>query len=281
MTPDETTGSAPAPTAELPQELEIPVLGLGTWELTGSTCEEIVEEALILGYRHIDTAEAYGNEERIGRALDAAAVDRDELFITSKVFRDNLRADEVAHACRASLDRLGTDYLDLYLIHWPNPEVPLEETVNALKQLVVDDLVRGWGVCNFTASHLTGLTPLGRPATNQVELHPYLVQDELDRACWKRGIPITAYSPLGRGRLADDEVLGEIGGSHGKTAAQVALRWSIQRGRIVIPKASSRPHLVENLDVFDFELGDDELDRIDGLDRGVRFVDPAWAEFDR
>ncbi|MDX1632952.1 MAG: aldo/keto reductase [Thermoanaerobaculia bacterium] len=141
--------------------------------------------------------------------------------------------------------------------------------------------IGAWGVCNFTRSWLEELLELGRPATNQIEIHPFLVQDQLYDACREWGIPLTAYSPLARGRVTGDRVLKEIGETHGKTAAQVALRWSLDRGRIVIPKSSGSEHLRENLDVFDFSLDDDELDRIDALDAGERIIDPSWMDFDR
>lgn len=276
---DSATRTRRAPSKELPQGVDVPVLGLGTWQLTGSTCERTVAEALEMGYRHLDTAEAYENEEEVGRGLAAAEIDRDEVFLTSKVWHHNLAPDEVDTACSRSLERLDTDYLDLYLIHWPNEAIPLSETVGALGALRDEGRIRAWGVCNFTRTLLEELMELGRPATNQIELHPFLVQHDLFDACRVWGIPLTAYSPLARGRVTGDGVLKEIGERYGKTAAQVALRWSLDRGRIVIPKASGTKHLRENFDVFDFSLDDQELDRIDALDAGERIIDPEWMDF--
>ncbi|MFW6199948.1 MAG: aldo/keto reductase [Gemmatimonadota bacterium] len=277
---DTATRSHDIPTKELPQGVEIPVLGLGSWQLTGSTCRRTVAEGLEMGYRHLDTAEAYENEKEVGRGLADSGVDRDDVFLTTKVWYENLAPDAVHAACEDSLDRLGTDYVDLYLIHWPTDRVPLSETVGALKELRDEGRIRAWGVCNFTRSWLEELLELGRPATNQIEIHPFLVQDELFDACRGWGIPLTAYSPLARGRVTGDRVLKEIGEAHGKTAAQVALRWSLDRGRIVIPKSSGKEHLRENFDVFGFSLDDEELDRIDALDAGERIIDPSWMDFE-
>lgn len=258
---------------------EIPQIGLGTWELKGDECEEVVRTALEMGYRHIDTAEMYENEEAIGRAI--ADIDRDELFLTSKVWWDNLHKYDVPDACEGSLERLGTEYLDLYLVHWPNAGIPLEETVEAMQRLREDGLIRAWGVSNFTRAHLDDALELDRPAMNQVELHPYLRQEELDRYCRRHNVRLTAYSPLARGEVDEDELLDRIGTRYGKTGAQVALRWSIQHGHVVIPKSSTPRHLATDLDIFDFTLSQEEMERIDGLDEGRRIIEPDFAEFDR
>ncbi len=198
-------------TQVVPQGLAIPLLGLGTWKLTGSACEPVVETALDLGYRHIDTAEAYGNEEPIGRVVATACLDRGELFITSKVGRDHLLSPDVREACRQSLDRLGMGFLDLYLVHWPNRAIPIAETLGALEGLREEGLIRAWGVSNFTPAHLHEVMEVGSPATNQVEVHPYFQQRELETACREFGIPMSAYRPLDQGRVADDPVLTEVG----------------------------------------------------------------------
>lgn len=266
---------------EIAGGLELPRVGLGTWELTGGRAVRVVAAALEMGYRHVDTAEAYGNEAKVGHGLTAADVDRDDVFLTSKVFRDHLEEDDVERALDASLSRLQTDYLDLYLIHWPNAEIPVEETVGALEAQREEGKIRAWGVSNFTPAHLDEMLEHGRPAVNQVEVHPYLAQEELMAACGERDVPVIAYSPLARGAVADDGVLADIAADHGKTPAQIALRWSLQKGRAVIPKASGAGHLGQNLDVFNVELDTDEMARIDGLDEGRRIIDPGWAEFDR
>ena len=267
------------PTAELHHGPRIPRIGLGTWQLEGTECEEAVLAALEVGYRHVDTAEMYGNEEAVGRALDAWG-DAD-VFVTSKVWRDHLRPDELKRACHASLDRLGTDVIDLYLVHWPDSKVPVDETVGALDELLAEGAVASWGVSNFTVAHLEETLEHGHPSMNQVELHPRLRQEELDRFCQEHDIGVTAYSPLAQGEVMDQDVLDDIGEHHGKTAGQVALRWSLQHGHVVIPRSSSREHIRQNADILDFELGMDEMRRIDGLDRGERLIDPDFAEFDR
>ncbi len=268
------------PAITLPGDIEAPQVGLGTWTLRGSECEQVVGNALAMGYRHIDTAEMYENEDAIGRAI--ASVDRAELFLTSKVWPDHLHAEDVRYACESSLKRLNTDYLDLYLIHWPNRSVPIEETVGALRRLVDDGRIRAWGVSNFTRGHLDDLRRLGSTvAVNQVELHPFFNQQVLAGYCADNGVPITAYRPLGKGRVNHDHVLSGIALRHGRSPAQVALRWIVQRGHLAIPRSASRRHLQENIEVFDFSLDASEMARIDALPQSGRLVVIAGAEFDR
>lgn len=267
------------PTVALPGDIEAPQLGLGTWTLRGSECEQTVRRALDLGYRHIDTAEMYENEEAIGRAI--ASVDRDELFLTSKVWPDHLHAEDVRHACQESLGRLNTDYLDLYLIHWPNSSVPMEETIGALRRLVEDGRIRAWGVSNFTRSHLEEARGYGTVAVNQVELHPFFNQRHLAEYCAGIGVPVTAYRPLAKGRVNHDHALSGLALRHGRSPAQVALRWSIQHGHLAIPRTTDARHLRENIEVFDFHLDASEMVRIDALPQGNRLVAIAGAEFDR
>lgn len=254
-------------------------MGLGTWELRGDACKRTVVEALELGYRHIDTAEGYGNESDIGSAIRGAP--RHELFLASKVWRDNLHRDDLRAACEGSLHRLGTDYLDLLLVHWPNSAIPIEETISAFVELREEGRIRAWGVSNFTSAHLREIADRDDIGTNQIELHPYFRQDELVATCRELAIPITAYSPLAKGRVAEDEVLQGIAREHGATPAQVALRWTTRRGRLVIPKASSREHLRENLDSFGIELSEEELRAIESRPQRPRIVDGNWSEFDR
>ena len=279
MTPNHPARAVPS--LALPQDVETPALGLGTWQLTGGACEEVVEAALDLGYRHIDTAEVYGNEEEVGRALASSSLRREDVFLTSKVARDHLRASDVNRACHRSLERLGTDYVDLYLVHWPDRTIPMAETLEALEALKEEGRIRAWGVSNFTPAHLREALQVGVPATNQVELHLYFQQPDLQAACNEMGIPLSAYRPLDQGRVAEDPVLTEMGRQHGKTAAQVALRWVLQSGCVALPKASSPERLRENLELFDFELTPQEMDRLSTLDQNHRRLEPAWAEFDR
>lgn len=256
----------------------IPALGLGTWMLSGTACAERVEEALRMGYRHIDTAQMYGNEADVGRAMSRSGIDRGEIFLTTKLALENLRHAEVLASTRASLSRLQTDYVDLLLIHWPSEEVPLEETLGAMLELRDRGRVRHLGVSNFPPARLERALAHAPIVCNQVEYHPYLSQGVLLATLRGHGLALVAYSPLARGRVARERVLQQIGDAHGKTPAQVALRWLVQQPAVgVIPKAASSRHLNENLRIFDFTLSSPEIARIDALHRGERLVDPGWA----
>lgn len=279
MSDAQTAPDVDIPTLALEHRGEIPVMGLGTWELEGDECTRIVRSALEMGYRHIDTAEVYENEENVGRGIEGW--DREEFFLTSKVWRSHLRDGDLQEACRASLERLGTDYLDLYLVHWPDSSIPLRETIGALDELRDEGAIRAWGVSNFTIEHLEDTFEHGTPSVNQVEIHPWLAQAELSEFCREHGVVVTAYSPLAQGEGPGADRLEEIGESHDRSGAQVALRWSIQHGRVVIPKSSSEDHLAENLGALDFELSDEEMDEIDAMDEGRRLLEPDFAEFDR
>ncbi|MFC4246530.1 aldo/keto reductase [Natribaculum luteum] len=245
--------------------LEIPTVGLGTWRMTGHTCRRAVETALELGYRHVDTAQKYGNEREVGIAISASDVSREELFLTTKVWGRNARYDDVLESTKASLDRLGVDYVDLLLVHWPNPLVDVAETMAAMNDLHEEGLVRAIGVSNFSVDQLQKAQrasdlPL---LTNQVQFHPYEPQRELLAYCQDEEIVLTAYSPLAHGGVVHDDTLTEIGWRYGVSPAQVAIRWAIQHaGVIAIPKAASREHLAENVDVFDFELTRSEMAEI-------------------
>lgn len=252
----------------------IPKLGLGTWQNTGPSCTRSVRIALELGYRHIDTAQAYGNEEEVGSGIADADVDREEVFLTTKIWRSNLRYDDVISSVRESLDRLGTDYVDLLLIHWPHPRRPLEPTLRAMSELRDEGAVRHLGVANFTVDQLRAAVRISDDplVTDQVLYHPMKDQSALRRYCEDADIALTAYSPLARGGVIDDDQLRTIGERYDKSAVQVALRWLLQQPCVVaIPKATSRQHIEENLDVFDFSLTDGEMaeiyDRQPGLKR--------------
>jgi diketogulonate reductase-like aldo/keto reductase len=261
----------------LPSGYPMPVLGLGTWGLVGAACERIVSQALELGYRHLDTAELYDNEQEIGRAM--AGAERADLFLVSKVSSANLHTKDVIRACRQSLDRLRTGYLDLYLIHWPNDEVPVEETMDALQYLVEERLVRSIGVSNFDVGRLQeAMDASDVPiSTNQVEYHPYRPRRELPQFCAAHGIALTAYSPFARGRVLRDPLLLRIGHAHGKSAAQVCLRWLLQKGALVIPKAASADHLKENRDMDGWELSTEDMQQIDELGIEMKVVDATYT----
>jgi 2,5-diketo-D-gluconate reductase B len=261
----------------------IPAIGLGTWDLRGRTCARMVELALRLGYRHIDTAEMYDNEREVGEGLRASGIRRDDVFITTKVWPDHLAAAQLQRATKESLARLRLADIDLLLIHWPNPRIPLAETMGALCRMKQAGFTRHIGISNFTVPLIEEAVRLATEplVTNQIEWHPYLDQSKVVAACSRHGLAVTAYSPIARGRAGNDAKLLRIGMHHGKTPAQVSLRFLIQEDAIVIPRTSRRERLEENMAIFDFELGPAEMDEIRRLARGGgRVVDwsgaPEW-----
>lgn len=267
------------PTIELKDGNKIPILGLGTWQLTGKSCEQSVKDAISLGYNHIDTAEFYGNHKEIGRAIKNA--DRKKLFITSKVWYDNLKYDYVLKSCDKTLKDLGTNYLDLYLIHWPNNKIDMKETFDALKKLYDDKKIKSVGVSNFTIKHLEYALSVSKVpiVVNQVEFHPYLYQKELLDFCNSNKIILTAYSPLARGKVFNEKKMTEISKKYKKTPGQITLRWMIDKNIVVIPKASSLNHLKSNMDVFDFKLSETDNIMIEALNKNERMINPGFAEF--
>lgn len=247
---------------------ELPAIGLGTSGL--GDCGEIVATALGLGYRLIDTAWKYSSERGVGEGMRISRVARNEIFLTTKVSHEYLRADDFARSVDESLEALGVDYVDLLLVHWPNPEIPLSETIAALAKAKRQDLARHIGVANFNIALLDEAIRLSPEPfiTLQAEYHPYLDQRLLLEACRQRGLLFTAYCPLGRGRLLRDPVLMEIGAQKGRSVAQIALRWLIQQGNIIpIPRSTNPQRLAENLDVFGFALTPDEIRRINARKR--------------
>jgi len=256
---------------------DIPVIGFGTSTL--GDCDEIVATALQLGYRHIDTARKYGTECGVGAGIRASGVARKDIFVTTKVSHEYLRADDFARSVDGSLRDLGLAYVDLLLVHWPNPDIPLRETMQALARAKRESLTRHIGVANFPMALLKEAIRLcPEPlVTNQVEFHPHLDQSKLLAACRRHGLVLTAHCPLGRGRLMDEPVLADIARQKGRTVAQVALRWAIQQGGVVpIPRSANSGHIAENIDIFDFALTDDEMARIDALKRpGSRIANPG------
>lgn len=263
------------------QGVEVPTLGYGTWQLTGSDCEQGVEHALRSGYRHVDTAQMYENEDRVGAGMSASGVDRGEVFLTTKISNDNHAREDVLRSTDESLARLGTDYVDLLLIHWPlqqHIEVPLSETLEAMRELADQGKARNLGVSNFTPSQLAEARGQAPILCNQVECHPYFAQRELHQISVEQDLLLTAYSPLARGDVMDDETLTEIGEAHDAGPVEVALRWLIQRDHVAaIPKATSPEHIDSNLQALEIELSDEEMQRIDELDRGRRIIDPDFA----
>jgi 2,5-diketo-D-gluconate reductase B len=261
------------------QGVEIPKLGLGTWQLTGAACERAVAEALALGYRHVDTARMYANEAEVGRAIAAAGVAREELFLTTKLLPSALSADGVRRQLDGSLSDLGLDHVDLLLIHWPATDgTPLAETLGAMVDAQQQGAVRHLGVSNFPSAMVREALELAPIVCDQVEYHPYLGQPALLALARERDLMLTAYSPLAQGEVLCDPTIEKIAQAHGKTPGQVVLRWLLDQPNVAaIPKASSREHRAANLDIFDFELTDDQRDAIAGLERGRRTIDPSFG----
>ena len=268
-----------APPLRLDDGVEIPQLGFGVFQIPPEDTTETVGRALETGYRHIDTAAAYRNERGVGEAVRACGLDRDDVFVTTKCWNDDQGHEQATRALRASLERLGMDAVDLYLIHWPAPRRGLYvETWKAFVEAREQGLVRSIGVSNFLPEHLrrlideTGVTP----SVNQVELHPYLQQGELRQVHEELGIATEAWSPLAQGEVLDDPEIKRIAEAHGRTAGQVVLRWHLQLGNVVIPKSVTPRRIEENFDVFGFELSREDMEAMSVLDRGHRTgPDPA------
>jgi diketogulonate reductase-like aldo/keto reductase len=262
--------------------VEMPCLGLGVYKVEkGQQVETTVQTALELGYRSIDTAAFYENEEGVGRAIQASGINRHDLFITTKVWNTDQGYEETLRAFDESMNKLQLDYLDLYLIHWPVKEKYLE-TWRALEKLYKEGRVRAIGVSNFKIHHLEDIFRHSeiKPAVNQVELHPRLSQEELRLFCRQNEIAVEAWSPIARGRLLNDPVLTAIGQQHGKSSAQVMLRWHLQNDVVIIPKSVTPARLKENIELFDFELSSEEMNQINGLNRNERYgADPDHFDF--
>jgi len=259
---------------ELANGVRMPRFGLGVWRSQpGAETERAVAAALRHGYRLVDTAALYGNEADVGRAVRASGIPREQIFITTKVWNDDHGYDNTKRAFHASLDRLGMDYVDLYLIHWPVPARGLfKETYRAIEDLYEEGLIRAIGVSNFKVRHLEELMTSCRikPMVNQIELHPLLTQRETVEFCQKEGIQIESWSPIMRGKL-DLPLLHELAAKYGKTPAQIVIRWHLQHGYVVIPKSVREERIAENSRVFDFELSGEDMRRIDGLNEDRRF----------
>lgn len=263
--------------------VKIPAIGLGTWELRGRTCARLVEQALRLGYRHIDTAQIYENEREVGEGLRASGVPRGEVFVTTKIWTSHFAPHELERSAKDSLNKLRLSEVDLLLLHWPNPRVPLSETVDALAHVRKLGMARNIGVSNFTVALMEeAIEKCPAPLScNQVEYHPYLDQTRVREACARHDMALVAYSPIAKGRVRKDEVLAGIGRVHGKSAAQVCLRWLVQQNVSAIPRTSRLERLSENIEIFDFELSAAEIAEISALSRSDgRLTDfgssPKW-----
>lgn len=258
----------------------IPQIGLGTWQLSGATLDAAVEAAAKAGYRHFDTAPRYENEAEVGTALRGTGLARDDYFLTTKVWHTELRADAFRASAERSVEALGVGPVDLLLIHWPDPNVPLAETLGALVQAKRDGLTRHIGVSNFPARLLDEAVSIAEEplVANQCEYHPRLDQTKVIEACRRHGIAFVAYAPIGSGRLLEDPVIGAIAAQHGKSPAQVMLRWHLQQGNVAIPRSSNPGRVAENIAITDFALSDDQMASLSGLAAADgRIFNPAWV----
>jgi len=265
----------------LANNIKIPILGLGTWTLSGDKGSAAVEKALKMGYTHIDTAEFYENEEEIGEVIQGFY--RKKLFITSKVWYEHLDYHDVINACKKSLKKLKTDYLNLYLIHWPDPAGrDMKATFEALKKLYSDGLIKGVGVSNFVKKHLDQAIPICNSLKlpilmNQIEFHPFLYQKELFNYCKSFDIHVVAYCPIAQGLILKEKTIKHIALKYQKTPAQISLRWLVQKNIIAIPRSTSEKHLQDNLNIFDFEIADLDIKKINEVNQNKRTVFSPWA----
>jgi 2,5-diketo-D-gluconate reductase A len=270
---DSATGSVPELT--LNDGRTIPQLGFGVFQIPPPDTEAATTAALEIGYRHIDTAEMYGNEQGVGRAVASSGLDRSEVFVTSKLNNGFHRPEDARPAFARTLEALGFEYVDLFLIHWPLPTLyggDFVSTWNVLEEFRADGRARSIGVSNFQPAHLDKLATDTEvvPAINQIEIHPYLTQDDLRRYDASHHIVTEAWSPIAQGRVLDDPTIVGVASAVGKTPAQVVLRWHIQRGDVVFPKSVTPSRMRENFGIFDFELGPEDMDRITALNRNER-----------
>lgn len=262
------------PTITLNNQTQIPQLGFGVFQVPPEQTADTVTKAFEVGYRHIDTAQMYGNEQEVGVAIANADIPRDELYVTSKLNNGFHRPDDARRAFDDTMSKLGLDQIDLFLIHWPLPTLydgDFVSTWQTLSEFVADGRARSIGVSNFQPAHLeriiaeTGVVP----AVNQIEVHPYFTNEEARAASIRHGIEVEAWSPIAQGAVLSDETIGEIAAAHGKTVSQVTLRWHVERGDIVFPKSMKEERMRENFDIFDFSLTADEVATIAALDRGA------------
>ena len=270
MATDSTPG---VPTISLNNGVDIPQLGFGVFQIKPEETAKATATALEIGYRHIDTAQMYGNEREVGQAVRESGIDRGEIFVTSKLNNNRLQHDDILTAFDATMEALGFDYLDLFLVHWPLPAVAdVVARWKAMEEIYASGRVRAIGVSNHHSNHLNAIFDRGeiRPAVNQIEVSPFLTQEELRAFDADHEIVTEAWSPIARGKVSEDPVITEIGGQHGKSPAQVTLRWHIQRGDVVFPKSVTRSRVEENFAIFDFELDEGQMAAISALDRGER-----------
>lgn len=259
---------------------DIPIIGFGTWELNRKECYEAVSCALEVGYTHFDTADIYSNHHEVGKAINDSDVPRDKVFLTSKVWRNNLKYAAVKESAYRFLDELDTSYIDLLLIHWPNRSIPLHETLRAFDELKDEGVIRAIGVSNFTVRHLKDALETGVEITNnQVEFHPSLYQKDLKQFCDENGIVLTAYSPIARGKDLQLTSIRDLAYKYSRTPAQIVLKWIISKDIVVIPRSSKKQHIEENIWLFDWELEEEDIQAIDHLHLSNRVLKPLFHEF--
>jgi len=269
----------PIPTVEA-NGAKIPLVGLGTWDLRGRTCARVVEQALKLGYRHVDTAEMYDNEREVGEGVRASGLKRNDVFVTTKIWPSHFAPRALERAARDCLVRLRLSEVDLLLLHWPNPQIPLQETLGALCKVKRDGLARHIGISNFTVALIDEALQIATEplVCDQIECHPFLDQSKVIAACRDHGMAVVAYSPIARGNARNDKLLARVGDAHKKTAAQVCLRYLVQQDIVVIPRTSKLDRLSENAAIFDFTLSDAEMAEIGALARrDGRIVDWSYS----
>lgn len=270
-------------TYQINSQSEMPALGFGTWKLKGKEGRKSVETALDVGYRHIDTADVYENHQVVGKTLDVSNIDRENLFITSKVWRTNLAYQAVLDNVKRFLDELNLEYLNLVLVHWPNKNTPIQETLKALNELKDDGLIKATGVSNFTINHLKDALDTEYDfSVNQVEFHPSLNQQKLKQFCDKNDIHLTAYSPIAQGQDLNLEIIKDLAEKYCKPECQVILNWLIQQGLSAIPRSSNLEHIRENFETTNWSLDEDDINKINTKTKGLsnRLINPGFNEFD-
>lgn len=268
------------PNIKLKDGNSIPRLGFGTWQLQGSTCQESVEMALETGYRHIDTADVYGNHIEVGNAIKHSDLKRKDFYLTSKLWFTDFEKASAMDACKRVLDELQVEYLDLYLMHWPNKNVLIETTFDALEEMRGKGLIKSFGVSNFTIHHIEDTLKVNQNfVTNQVEFHPSLNQEELKSSCEENGIVITAYSPIAQGQDLELNLVKELSNKYERSTSQVVLNWLLSKGIIAIPRSSNKEHIEDNFKSLEWRLEETDVKGLDKLNTNNRLINPDFNEF--
>lgn len=261
-------------------DFEIPSLGCGTWQINGQVCYRSVLTALETGYRYIDTADRYGNHRMVAKAIKDSGVKREEIFLASKLFYDQLKPEDIFPNTKRFLEELGTDYLDLLLIHWPNKNIPIKETLEAMDELRRKSQIKSIGVSNFTINHLKDAIETGiQIVNNQVELHPSFNQNELKEFCDASKITVTAYSPLGMGEELKNPQIVELSEKYRVSPAQIILNWIISRGIVAIPKSTNPDNIRDNFNSLNWEMESQDIERINNIEQKPRLLAPPFNEF--